>query len=81
MNQLKADRVPHNDLGLIHLYLNRVGGTNGTYDYSIMRMFQNLSSQKLIDIGLALMNVGQLDDERNIMRFLNKVESYIILTH
>jgi hypothetical protein len=39
MSQLKADRVAHNDLGLIHLYLNRVGGTNGTYDYSIMRMF------------------------------------------
>jgi hypothetical protein len=44
-------------------------------------MHQNISQCKLIDVGLALMNIHQLDDEDNFYKFFKKVENYILLTH
>lgn len=78
---LKADRFPNSQLGVIHMYLQRFGGTPGTFDYSIKRIHDSLGSQKLFDIGMALINAAQLDNPDNIQKFFRRVEQFIILTH
>lgn len=69
------------EYGLVSLYLNRYGGTQGTYDYSMMRLHQNMKECKLIDIGMALMNAHNLDKEENILKLFKRVENYFVLTH
>lgn len=38
LKQLKAGRISPSEYGVVHLYLNRIGGTQETFDYSLMRM-------------------------------------------
>ena len=63
--QLKEDKIAPQDYGLVNLYLHNLGGTQGTYDYAIMRIHQNIKNCQLLDIGFALMNLHQLDHEEN----------------
>jgi hypothetical protein len=64
----------------VHLYLNIQGGTQGTFDYAMMKVHQNISQCKLIDIGFALGNVYQIEEE-NAAKFFKRVEIYVVLTH
>ena len=63
------------------MYLQRFGGTPGTFDYSIKRIHDSHGSQKLFDIGMALINAAQLENPDNIQKFFRRVEQFIILTH
>ena len=41
---LKKDAIKPEDMGLVHLYIQRVGGTEGTIDYAIKRMHENINN-------------------------------------
>ena len=58
-----------------------MGGTEGTIDYAIMRMHQNMSECQLLDIGIALMNIPKMDNEDNVLKFIKRAEQHILLTH
>jgi len=79
--QLKKDVFSPQDYGLLHLYIQRVGGTKGTIDYAIKRMHENMSECQLIDIGIALMNLHKMENEDNVFKFIKKAETHILLTH
>lgn len=59
----KFDRIGPMNYGIIHLYLNRVGGTEATIESAIRRLSQNLNSCKLVDISLAMANAAKIDDK------------------
>ena len=48
----------------MYVFVN--GGTPGTYDYLIKRTYDSIGSLKLFDIGMALINAGQLDNVENV---------------
>lgn len=81
LRHLMEDRVSPDEYGLVHLYLNRVGGKQKTFDYAFLRMHKNMSRAKLIDIGFALMNSHEIDNQANFDKFFKRAESYICLTH
>ena len=44
-------------------------------------MHDNMSNCQLIDIGIALMNLHKMDNEDNVIKFIKKAETHILLTH
>jgi hypothetical protein len=58
-----------------------VGGTDGSIDYAIKRMHENMSDCLLIDIAIGLMNLPKMENEENAMKFIKKAETYVLLTH
>ena len=59
---LSANRINPLDIATIAVYLDTVGGTSGTLEWIMMRVHQNMSTMKLVDIGLALSLVKKLTD-------------------
>ena len=78
---LKKDALKADEMGMVHLYIQRVGGTEGTIDYAVKRMHEKMSECQLIDIGIALMNLPKMENEENILKFIKKAETHILLTH
>ena len=63
------------------MYLNRFGGDPQTYEYAMLRVYENINKLNLLDIGYAMMNIQYLHDEKNKQKVFKKIENYIILTH
>jgi hypothetical protein len=78
---LKKDLMRPEDMGLVQLYIQRVGGTEGTIDYAIKRMHENMSECQLIDIAIGLMNLPKMENEENALKFIKKAEAHVLLTH
>ena len=57
------------------------GGTEGTFEYAIKGVYENLRNCKLLDIGIALSNAKNIGNQENVIKFFKRVESYIIFTH
>lgn len=80
-NALKADKIDPSDLGLVLSYLSAVNAPSIFFQYAILRVHQNLSKVKLIDISLTLTALHHLADEEKISKLLNRVENHIETTN
>ena len=63
---LKADKIPHEDLGLIMTYLMEVQAPSIYFQYAILRIHQNLDKVKLIDIAASVTNCSHLGEVSKI---------------
>lgn len=78
---LKADKIDPSDLGLIISYLEVVQAPPIYFQYAILRVHQNLSKVKLIDIAMTMANAFYLEDEDKIQKLIQRVQNYIEITN
>ena len=78
---LKADKIEPHDLGLVIAYLEQVYAPSIYFQYAILRVHQNLSKVKMIDIAMTISNAHHLQQEDKILKLIQRVQNYIEITN
>lgn len=80
-NALKANLIKVEQLGLVFYYLETVNAPPIYYQYTILRLCQNIQDCKLFDISLALQSIDSLIDGELQEKTLMKITNYLEVTN
>jgi len=78
---LKADKIGAKDLGLVMVYLQYVNAPSVYFQYTILRVHQNIHKMHLIDIAVTGGEVFHLHQDEKIEKMLRRIENHVELTN